>query len=293
MGNIFKSQLEQLQKNLEKKTKKTRGISQYIDDGDDSGLSDEFDDEGGSGGKNMTDETDPSKLIDLELVKLLKFCNDLKLKYKETDDHQEAVMMKSLELGKKTKEKTLILDMDETLIAAKFEGKQQKNFKTSFSFDFQNTQIHVRLRPYLADALEKLAQIYEIVVFTAGVQEYADPILDRIDPEKTLFKKRLYRDTCIKTEQFFIKDLDVFMDREKKDMIIVDNSILSFAFDLASGVPINSFMGDEEDDKDLLYLISFLEEAFYQPDVRVACEESFKLPYLLSTIQAPAGIKYY
>lgn len=74
------------------------------------------------------------------------------------------------------------------------------------------------------------------------------------------------------------------MDREKKNMIIVDNSILSFAFDLANGVPINSFMGDEEDDKDLLYLISFLEEAFYQNDVRVACEESFKLQYLLSSI---------
>lgn len=37
-------------------------------------------------------------------------------------------MMKSLELGKKTKEKTLILDMDETLIAAKFEGKQPPKF---------------------------------------------------------------------------------------------------------------------------------------------------------------------
>jgi TFIIF-interacting CTD phosphatase-like protein len=67
-------------------------------------------------------------------------------------------------------------------------------------------------------------------------------------------------------------------------MVIVDNSILSFAFDLANGVPINSFMGDEQDDKDLLYLISFLEEAFYQKDISVACEESFKLQYLLSTI---------
>ena len=248
-------------------------------------MSDEFGDgDGGGESKNMMDEQDPSKLIDLELVKLLKFCNDLKLKYKETDEHQEDVMMKSLELGKKTKEKTLILDMDETLIAAKFEGKQQKNFKKTFSFDFQGTQIHVRLRPYLSDALEKLSQFYEIVVFTAGVKDYADPILDKIDPDNTLFKKRLYRDTCIKTEQFFIKDLDVFMDREKKDLVIVDNSILSFAFDLANGVPINSFMGDEEEDKDLLYLISFLEEAFYQKDIREACEESFKLQYLLSTI---------
>lgn len=76
----------------------------------------------------MMAEKDPSKLIDLELVNLLKFCNDLKNKHKETDDYQEEVMMKSLELGKKTKEKTLILDMDETMIAAKFEGKLDPKF---------------------------------------------------------------------------------------------------------------------------------------------------------------------
>jgi TFIIF-interacting CTD phosphatase-like protein len=169
MGNVFKSQLEIIQKNLEKKTKK-RGISQYLDDNDDDDNSEFSDDEfDNSDSKNMTGEKDPGKLIDLELVNLLKFCNDLKLKHKESDAHQEAVMMNSLELGKKTKEKLLILDMDECMIAAKFEGKQQKNFQPNFSFDFQGTQIHVRLRPYLSDALEKLSQLYEIVVWTAGV----------------------------------------------------------------------------------------------------------------------------
>ena len=122
----------------------------------------------------------------------------------------------------------------------------------------------MRLRPYLADALEKISQLYEIVAFTAGVQEYADPILDRIDPENKLFKRRLYRCSCIKVEQFFIKDLDIILDRDKKDVCIVDNSILSFAFDLENGVPISSYNGNEEDDKDLLYLVSFLEQAFYQ-----------------------------
>jgi TFIIF-interacting CTD phosphatase-like protein len=87
--------------------------------------------------------------------------------------------------------------------------------------------------------------------------------LDNIDPTRKLFKKRLYRPDCINLEEYFIKDLDIFLDREKKDIIIVDNSIMSFAFDLDNGVPINSYNGVEEDDKELLYLISFLEEAFY------------------------------
>ena len=55
----------------------------------------------------------------------------------------------------------------------------------------------MRVRPYLEDCLERLSQLYEIVVFTAGVQEYADKILDHIDPEKKFIKKRLYRTDCI------------------------------------------------------------------------------------------------
>jgi CTD small phosphatase-like protein 2 len=129
--------------------------------------------------------------------------------------------------------------------------------------DFQGQPIHVRIRPYLQDCLEKLSQLYELVVFTAGVQEYADKILDQIDPERTIFKKRMYRQDCIQLQDFFVKDLDVFIDREKENIVIVDNSIMSFAFDLDNGVPIQSFWGDEEDDKELLFLISFLEEAFY------------------------------
>ena len=86
--------------------------------------------------------------------------------------------MKSLELGKKTKEKTLILDMDETMIAAKFGTKETANFNPNFEFAFQDATIKVRFRPYLMDALEKLGTLYEIVAFTAGVKDYADPILD-------------------------------------------------------------------------------------------------------------------
>lgn len=51
----------------------------------------------------------------------------------------------------------------------------------------------MRLRPYVIDALDKLANCYEILVFTAGEQDYADHILDYIDPDRKIFFKRLYR----------------------------------------------------------------------------------------------------
>ena len=67
-------------------------------------------------------------------------------------------------------------------------------------------------------------------------------------------------------------------------MCIIDNSILSFAFDLDNGVPINSYIGNEEDDRELLFLFSFLEEAVNAPDIRANIRESFKLSHLQSSI---------
>jgi Dullard-like phosphatase family protein len=193
-------------------------------------------------------------------------------------------MLKSIELGKKNKQKLLVFDMDETMVSARFKNRLPEGFVTNFAIDFQGSPIHVRVRPYLQDCLDRLSQLYEIIVFTAGVQEYADKILDQIDPERKIIKKRLYRQDCIQLGEYFVKDLDVFIDREKENIIIVDNSIMSFAFDLDNGVPIQSFMGNEEEDKELLFLISFLEEAFYTQDVRPSIREAFKLSYLKNSI---------
>lgn len=191
---------------------------------------------------------------------------------------------KAFELDKQTKEKTLILDMDETMIATQFDGKITPNFKADFSIELEGRKIDVSFRPYLKEVLDKLSQLYEIVAFTAGIKSYADQILDKIDPENKIFAKRLYRDSCVRCDQFFIKDLDVIMDRKKESIIIVDNSIMSFAFDLANGVPIKDYMGDDPNDKHLLYLYSFCEQAFYYDDVRKALDECFKLRYILSSI---------
>ena len=46
--------------------------------------------------------------------------------------------------------------MDETLVAAKFEGHIPDGFQPTFKFAFRSTEIQVRLRPYVQDVLEKL-----------------------------------------------------------------------------------------------------------------------------------------
>jgi TFIIF-interacting CTD phosphatase-like protein len=114
--------------------------------------------------------TDGKDLIDVELISLLKFCNDLYNETKlENPDYEDDLMMKSMELGKKTRSKLLILDMDETMVSARFHNKLPEGFVTDFIIDFHGSNIHVRIRPYLAECLERMAKMFEIVVFTAGV----------------------------------------------------------------------------------------------------------------------------
>ena len=203
---------------------------------------------------------------------------------RETDEYQDNIMEKAIDLGKKTHDKLLIFDMDETLIAAKQGDKLPDKFETTFDYDLNGVKISVRLRPYVLDVLERLSTIYEIIVFTAGIQKYADPILDYLDSSKKIFKRRLYRTDCIFVHKCFVKDLDIILDREKEKMIIVDNSIVSFAFDLDNGVPINSFYGTEVEDRELLFLLSFLEEAAKVDDVRRPIADSFRLSMLQNSI---------
>jgi CTD small phosphatase-like protein 2 len=57
--------------------------------------------------------------------------------------------------------------------------------------------LNIKIRQYLEDVLQYLSGMYEICVFTAGEQEYADTVLDLIDHEYSIIKHRLYRQHCV------------------------------------------------------------------------------------------------
>ena len=59
----------------------------------------------------------------------------------------------------------------------------------------------------------------------------------------------------------YVKDLSIIGDRNLKDIILVDNSIISFAFNLSNGIPIKAFVGESQDEE-LLFMVTYLEELF-------------------------------
>ena len=60
------------------------------------------------------------------------------------------------------------------------------------------------VRPYAEAFLEEMAKYYEVVVFTAALKDYADYILDIIDPKKFI-KYRLYRQHTSPNGKCYIK----------------------------------------------------------------------------------------
>ena len=104
-------------------------------------------------------------------------------------------------------------------------------------------------------------------------------MLDYLDEHREIIKHRLYRHHCIKVADdagIYVKDLRIISDRHPRDIILVDNSIVSFAFNLDNGVPISAFTRQPHDEE-LLYLVSYLEEVYSYPDVRDQISKTFKL----------------
>jgi len=123
-----------------------------------------------------------------------------------------------------------------------------------------------------------LSKSFQLISFTASDQMYADTILDHIDPNREVFAARLYRQHCVDTQYGLIKDLRIIGNRDLKDMILVDNSALSFAFNVNNGIPILPFFDDlaDEELRHLNYYLNCIRDANIE-DVRKHNDEAFGL----------------
>ncbi|XP_078473893.1 RNA polymerase II subunit A C-terminal domain phosphatase isoform X3 [Lampetra planeri] len=94
----------------------------------------------------------------------------------------------------------LMVDLDQTLIHTTEQSYPHMSSKGIFHFQLGQGQpmLHTRLRPHCRSFLQKIAELYELHVFTFGSRLYAHTIAGFLDPEKKLFSHRiLSRDECI------------------------------------------------------------------------------------------------
>jgi len=161
--------------------------------------------------------------------------------------------------------KCLVLDLDETLVHSSFKQISHADYVVPVEIEYQWHNVYVIKRPGVDNFLKKMGEIYEVVVFTASLSKYADPVLDKLDIHQVV-SHRLFRESCYNHGGNYVKDLSQ-LGRPIADTIILDNSPASYIFHPNNAVPVSSWFNDPHD-TELTDLVPFLDDLSKVDDVR-------------------------
>ncbi|GAQ90057.1 hypothetical protein KFL_005940020 [Klebsormidium nitens] len=192
---------------------------------------------------------------------------------------------------------TVVLDLDETLVCAYNSAGLPSSIHQHAAqngvrwFQLQCTAnemdengkpkvnlVTVYERPGLAEFLRRASVIGELVLFTAGLEGYARPLVDKIDPEG-MISARLYRPATVSTKyREHVKDLSA-LGRDLRKTVLVDNNPFSFILQPVNGIPCVPFTGEQPEDRQLLeVLLPLLESLSKQPDIRPVLLDRYRMP---------------
>jgi len=206
----------------------------------------------GTGSRGDTYETNPTQDVGIAVA-----------------DNTPLLPPQSPELSGK---RILVLDLDETLVHSSFKPIPNPDFIIPVEIEDQVHKVYVLKRPGVDQFLQRVGQMYEVVVFTASLSKYADPVLDLLDSTRVVHH-RLFREACTNYKGNFVKDMSR-LGRDTKRSLIIDNSPSSYMFHPENAIPCESWY-DDENDTELLDLLPLLEN-LSKVDNCVAYLESIK-----------------
>lgn len=92
--------------------------------------------------------------------------------------------------------------------------------------------------------MKEMSKYYELIIFTASLSKYANPLMDILDPDR-LCTGRLFREHCnlIVDEKIYVKDMSL-LGRRIEDVILLENSPNSYRPQPENAVPIISWYED-------------------------------------------------
>ncbi|CAI2172433.1 19685_t:CDS:10 [Funneliformis geosporum] len=186
----------------------------------------------------------------IDNISSLKAANSsIRLKNSTKPIHQSS-LTSTPSFSSMMKSKTLILDLDETLIHSTSRGSRSDAHMIEVMVDNHACLYYVYKRPHVDHFLKKVSEWYKVVIFTASMPEYADPVIDWLDPNKSLIGNRYFRQSCTNRSGAYIKDLTI-VEPDLSKVCLVDNSPIS-----------------DPHDEALLDLLPFLDALRFTEDVR-------------------------
>lgn len=215
-------------------------------------------------------------IIDLLTERLCCFMKPI-FKYKHVATSEES--KRQLE---NVQRKSLVLDLDETLIHSCYvDADTNEHIGCAFVpetavpdytllipvlKDKGPILFRVFKRPHVDLFLDVVSQWYDLVIYTASMEEYASIVVDRLDNGRGILRRRFYRQHCMAPPQFLSKNL-LLIDKDLANVFIIDNSPTSYRSFPDNAIPIKSYIYDLKDEE-LLNLLPFLDALRFTKDVR-------------------------
>ena len=174
---------------------------------------------------------------------------------------------KSLGADAEKKLKILILDLDQTLVYEMSKQNLRKMRKGSRTIQKlrlatpsakmelepppeNKTTNPMLVRPYLKKFLYNMKPFYEIVIFSTQDRDHVKRALDKIDPEGIFISGFLCSENLSELEieeeekVVKVKSLEVILGADKKDCVILDDTMHLWPFDLDNLIVAEPFTGD-------------------------------------------------
>lgn len=158
----------------------------------------------------------------------------------------------------------MVLDLDETLVHSSFKLVANADFVVPVEIEGQVHNVYVLKRPGVDEFMRRVGEVFEVVIFTASLSKYADPVLDLLDRHRVIHH-RLFRESCLNYKGNYVKDLSQ-LGRDLRSTMIIDNSPASYILHPTNAIPITSWFSDPHD-TELLDMVPFLVDLTLVEDV--------------------------
>ncbi|KAF5830891.1 hypothetical protein DUNSADRAFT_13901 [Dunaliella salina] len=176
---------------------------------------------------------------------------------------------------------TVLLDLDGTLITS-FPPKRAPRVPPSMRTHLVGVGsklnplgVFVVERPELRQFLQSVAEFAEIVVYTAGFEDYAKPIIDAVDPKREFIMHTLYRDSTLATEHYqCVKDMNR-LNRPLERTVLVDDTPLAFLHQPDNGIPMLAYRGTADDRLLMEAVLPLLQDLSRTTDVQPTLRKRF------------------
>lgn len=180
--------------------------------------------------------------------------------------------------------KTLVLDLDETLIHSHHNGNIRPttdkpstppDFTLSVHIDGHPVKFCVHKRPHVDFFLDVISNWYDLVVFTASMEIYGSAVADKLDDNRGILTRRFFRQHCELVQGSYTKNLSA-VNSDMSKVFIIDNSPAAYRAYPNNAIPIKSWFSDAHDTA-LLNLLPVLDALRFCTDVRSVLSRNLHL----------------